>query len=204
MIGASLSEAGASRGVECRGRRSSGGRGRAPPGTVACVVRGPARRRGRRPVSKPMHDTSPRKSEGYMRHSFWNSTLGVAAVGLAALAAQARAQLPPNTNVPNLSGFGVPLLGVIAEVANGNTANFELFADGQFDFTDVETLPEVGPIFNSRSCGGCHFQPALGGSGGFINEVRVRKNNAGGPLHLFGSDNILRLGPQKQGNQTIF
>ena len=108
-----------------------------------------------------------------MRHSSWNLTIAGVVVGLATLAAPARAQLPLNTNVPNLSGFGIPLLVVIAEVANGNTANFELFADGQFDFTDVATLPEVGPIFNSRSCGGCHFQPALGGSGGFINEVRT-------------------------------
>ena len=138
-----------------------------------------------------------------MRHSFWNSTVAVV-VGLAALAAPARAQLSLSTNVPNLSGFGIPLLGVIGEVANGNTANFELFADGQFDFSEVETLPTVGPIFNSRSCGGCHFQPALGGSGGFINEIRVRNNTAGGPLHLFASDSILRLGPQRQGNQTIF
>ncbi len=139
-----------------------------------------------------------------MRHSFWNSTVAGAVVGLVALAAPARAQLPLNTNIPNLSGFGIPLLGVIGEVANGNTANFALFADGQIDFSEVETLPQMGPIFNSRACGSCHFQPALGGSGGFINEIRVRNNNAGGPLHLFASDNILRLGPQKQGNQTIF
>jgi hypothetical protein len=139
-----------------------------------------------------------------MRQRFWNLTVAGVVVGLVTLATPARAQLALNTNVPNLSGFGVPLLGIIAEVANGNTADFELFANGQFDFVDVETLPEVGPIFNSRSCGSCHFQPALGGSGAFINEVRVRNNNAGGPVHLFASDNILRLGPQKQGNQTIF
>ena len=139
-----------------------------------------------------------------MRQSFWNLTVAGVVVGLVTLATSARAQLPPNTNVPNLSGFGVPLLGILADVSNGNTADFELFADGQFDFVDVETLPQVGPIFNSRSCGSCHFQPALGGSGAFINEVRVRNNNAGGPVHIFASDNILRLGPQRQGNQTIF
>jgi CxxC motif-containing protein (DUF1111 family) len=136
------------------------------------------------------------------------STKGVAAAvmlaGLLALGGEARGQIPLVTDVTNLSGFGAPLLAVINEVAHGNTANFALFADGQIDFTEVEALPTVGPIFNSRSCGGCHFQPALGGSGSFINEVRVRNNTAGGPLHIFANDNILRAGPQNQGGVTIF
>ena len=116
--------------------------------------------------------------------------------------AQAEAQF--DIAVPNLSGFGEPLREVVNQAARGNTKNLQLFADGQFDFTDVETLPVLGPIFNSRACGACHFQPALGGSGGFINEVRIRNNTAGGPLHIFASDNILRLGPQAQGSTTIF
>ena len=136
------------------------------------------------------------------------STKGVAAAvmlaGLLALGGEARGQIPLVTDVTNLSGFGAPLLAIINEVAHGNTANFALFADGQIDFTEVEALPTVGPIFNSRSCGGCHFQPALGGSGSFINEVRVRNNTAGGPVHIFANDNILRAGPQNQGGVTIF
>ena len=116
--------------------------------------------------------------------------------------AQAEAQF--DVTIPNLSGFGEPLREVTNQATRGNTKNLELFADGQVDFTDVESLPVLGPIFNSRACGACHFQPALGGSGGFINEVRVRNNTAGGPLHIFASDNILRLGPQTQGSTTIF
>jgi len=127
-----------------------------------------------------------------------------ATMGVLALGSVAHAQIPLNTDITNLSGFGAPLLGIIGEVSQGRTANFELFADGQIDFAETEGLPTLGPIFNARSCGGCHFQPALGGSGGSINEVRVRKNTAGGPLHIFASDNILRLGPQKQGSTTIF
>src|SRR5262249_19221568 len=42
------------------------------------------------------------------------------------------------------------------------------------------------------------------GSGGFINEVRVRRNTAGGPLHIFATDSLLRAGPQVQGTSTIF
>jgi hypothetical protein len=68
----------------------------------------------------------------------------------------------------------------------------------------VEGLPELGPLFNSRSCGTCHFQPALGGTGSFINEIRVRNNPRPGPVQIFASDNILRAGPQMQGNLVIF
>jgi di-heme oxidoreductase (putative peroxidase) len=128
----------------------------------------------------------------------------VAAAGVLLLGAGARAQIPLNVDVVNMSGYGFPLLGVLAQAAVGNTANLELFADGQIDFAEVESLPAVGPVFNSRSCGGCHFQPALGGSGGFINEIRVRKNTTPGPVQIFGSDNILRLGAQTQGGLTIF
>jgi CxxC motif-containing protein (DUF1111 family) len=138
-----------------------------------------------------------------MRYSI-RGMVATATMGVLALGGVARAQLPLDTDVTNLSGFGAPLLAIIAEVSRGETANFELFADGQIDFAEVEGLPTVGPIFNARACGGCHFQPALGGSGGSINEVRIRKNTAGGPLHMFATDNILRLGPQRQGGVTIF
>ncbi|MBI1817655.1 MAG: hypothetical protein HYR72_21975 [Deltaproteobacteria bacterium] len=88
-------------------------------------------------------------------------------------------------------------------MARLSSADLQLFVGGQLQFIEVEQLPRVGPIFNSRSCGACHFQPALGGSGAFINEVRVRNNTAGGPLHIFAVDNLLRAGPQTQGPSTI-
>jgi CxxC motif-containing protein (DUF1111 family) len=138
-----------------------------------------------------------------MKHSIRGS-VAVATMEVLALGGVARAQLLLDTDVTNLSGFGAPLLAVIAEVSGGDTANFKLFADGQIAFAEIEGLPTLGPIFNARACGGCHFQPALGGSGGSINEVRIRKNTAGGPLHIFATDNILRLGPQRQGGVKIF
>ena len=109
-----------------------------------------------------------------------------------------------NTTVVTLSGFGTPLPGIITEATNGNPTDLQIFANGQLNFIEADELPELGPIFNSRSCGSCHFQPAVGGSGQFINEVRVRNNVAGGPLHIFASDNILRAGRQTQGSLTIF
>ena len=72
------------------------------------------------------------------------------------------------------------------------------------NFKEIDTLPEVGPIMNGVSCAGCHSQPAIGGGGLFINEVRVRNNMHPGPLHIFAVDNFLRNNPQTQGNNKIF
>jgi cytochrome c551/c552 len=130
--------------------------------------------------------------------------IGAVMGGLALLLGARAAPAISNTDVVNLSGFGDPIAGIRAELAFGVTQRFEQFADGQLDFVEVEAIPEGGPIFNSKSCGACHFEPAVGGSGSFINEVRIRKNPGGGPLHIFANDNVLRLGPQKQGALTIF
>src|SRR5207249_2297135 len=131
--------------------------------------------------------------------------LGVVVALLAALALSASAggerfatlQSPLHLiSLPHgsLSGFGNPLLMSPDDLA--------LFSDGQETFIEVENLPQLGPLFNSRSCATCHFQPALGGSGAFINEIRIRNNTRPGPLQIFASDNILRLGPQTQGSAT--
>jgi Di-haem oxidoreductase, putative peroxidase len=103
-------------------------------------------------------------------------------------------------NVPvNLSGFGAPLPAV-AKVSS----DLNIFATGQINFKEVETLPQVGPIMNGVSCAGCHSQPAIGGGGLFINEIRVRNNTQPGPVHIFAVDNFLRNGPQTQGSTPIF
>ena len=133
----------------------------------------------------------------------------IASAGGLAVAAVAAAQpLPPPPQpppqpapIPPVSGYGQPLAALLDAA---NVADLQLFAAGQQSFLELEDLPRIGPLFNSRSCGSCHFQPALGGSGAFINEVRVRNNTAGGPLHIFATDNILRLGPQTQGPRPIF
>ena len=98
-----------------------------------------------------------------------------------------------------LSGFGSPLPGVV-----NSPTDLQTFANGQANFKEIETLPQIGPIFNSVSCAGCHSQPAIGGAGLFINEIRVRNNTAPGPVHIFAVDNMLRGGPQTQGTTPIF
>ena len=117
------------------------------------------------------------------------------------VASSAIAQPPPASTVTHVSGFGDPLPALLQPA---NSTDLQLFAAGQLNFLEVEELPKVGPIFNSRSCAACHFQPAVGGSGAFINEIRIRNNTAGGPLHIFASDNLLRGGSQTQGSSTIF
>ena len=145
------------------------------------------------------------RSMGVFRSSmaWWRATaLACSCVGVLALSAQAQSTQPFST--PNIYGFGDPLDAIKAEALLGLTGDLATFGEGQATFIEVDGLPELGPLFNSRSCGTCHFQPALGGTGSFINEIRVRNNTRPGPVQIFASDNILRAGPQSQGSLTIF
>src|ERR1700692_2652944 len=111
-----------------------------------------------------------------------------------------RAQTQSLPSYPiNLDGFGAPL----PAVAN-SLADLATFANGQLNFKEIEPLPQLGPLFNGTTCTGCHSQPATGGGGLFINEIRVRNNTDPGPVHIFAVDNMLRNGPQSQGGTPIF
>ena len=99
----------------------------------------------------------------------------------------------------NLSGFGAPLRGILDQ-----PDDLRIFSNGQSNFKEIDEVPELGPVFNGVSCAACHSQPAIGGAGLFINEVRVRHNSAPGPVHIFAVDNMLRLGEQSQGDTPIF
>ena len=99
----------------------------------------------------------------------------------------------------NLSGFGAPLRTVTQ-----SPSDLQVFTTGQTNFKEIVEAPEIGPVFNGVSCAGCHSQPAIGGAGLFINEVRVRHNAAPGPVHIFAVDNMLRGGPQSQNGMIIF
>jgi CxxC motif-containing protein (DUF1111 family) len=60
-------------------------------------------------------------------------------------------------------GAGLPLLGL-----SGTQGAF--FTAGQADFAETENVPDgLGPRMNLDSCGGCHMQPAVGGSSPFTN-----------------------------------
>ena len=127
----------------------------------------------------------------------------VAVVGLASGAHAGpanRTNTATSQPVPiNLDGFGSPLPAVA-----GNGSDLQTFATGQLNFKEIEVAPEIGPVFNGVACAGCHSQPAIGGAGLFINEIRVRKNSQPGPVHIFAVDNMRRLGAQKQSGAPIF
>jgi cytochrome c553 len=134
----------------------------------------------------------------------WGRSAALAVVLVSAVTVRAQAQQTQPFSTPNLYGFGDPLEAVKVEALLGLTGDLQAFGVGQSTFIEVDSLPTLGPLFNSRSCATCHFQPAMGGSGSFINEIRIRNNPRPGPLQIFASDNILRAGPQSQGSMTIF
>lgn len=61
------------------------------------------------------------------------------------------------------AGAGGPIAGLDAQSAN-------FFQTGLATFQEVETVAEgLGPRFNLDSCGGCHAQPAVGGTSPSVN-----------------------------------
>jgi CxxC motif-containing protein (DUF1111 family) len=81
---------------------------------------------------------------------------------LAATAGTAVAQVDPGVR-PGGAGAGGPLPGL--------TANELAFFDaGLDDFAEAEGVGDgLGPRFNLDSCGGCHIQPAIGGTSPSVN-----------------------------------
>jgi CxxC motif-containing protein (DUF1111 family) len=66
----------------------------------------------------------------------------------------------PRTTSP---GSGAPLAGL-------TPAQMALFVAGKEDFNDAEDVADgLGPTMNLDSCGGCHAQPAAGGSSPTVN-----------------------------------
>jgi CxxC motif-containing protein (DUF1111 family) len=73
---------------------------------------------------------------------------------------------------------GQPLSG---QALNGiSTSELAMFQHGQDAFNEVEDVPKgLGPRFNMDSCGGCHAQPAVGGSSPAINPQIAVASKAG-------------------------
>src|SRR5690348_1844536 len=79
----------------------------------------------------------------------------------ARLASQTRAQDPGVRT--GAAAAGAPIDGL-------TSGQREYFARGQEDFAESEGLADgLGPRMNLDSCGGCHSQPALGGSSPAVN-----------------------------------
>ena len=69
---------------------------------------------------------------------------------------------------------GAPLAGLTPQ-------QLEYFKAGQVDFNEAEEVDEgMGPRMNLDSCGGCHAQPAIGGSSPAVNPQVAFANLSGG------------------------
>jgi hypothetical protein len=81
---------------------------------------------------------------------------------LAAATSAAYAQVDPGVRTGG-AGAGGPIAGL--------TANELAFFDaGRDDFAEQEGVGDgLGPRFNLDSCGGCHLQPAIGGTSPSVN-----------------------------------
>ena len=126
----------------------------------------------------------------------------IAATALAACDNSSNAAPPTIPPVVTLDGFGDPLAGILSAAARGNTQDLQIFANGQQVFTLVHTLPKLGPLFDSRTAQLAIFSRRRAAPPRFLQEVRVR--STGLVAQVFATDNILRLGPQLQGDTEIF
>jgi len=60
--------------------------------------------------------------------------------------------------------------GAGGEIAGLTARQLEFFTAGQDEFEDVDRVADgLGPRMNLDSCGGCHVQPATGGTSPFVN-----------------------------------
>jgi CxxC motif-containing protein (DUF1111 family) len=62
--------------------------------------------------------------------------------------------------------------GAGGEIPGLTAAESAMFVQGKADFAEAEEVDEgLGPRFNFNSCGGCHIQPAVGGSSPAVNPL---------------------------------
>src|SRR5262249_35420392 len=81
---------------------------------------------------------------------------------LAAAMGTAYAQVDPGVR-PGGAGAGSPIAGL-------STNELAFFDAGRDDFAEQEGVGDgLGPRFNLDSCGGCHSQPAVGGTSPAVN-----------------------------------
>ena len=95
-------------------------------------------------------------------------TLSITLISLGMLAGALLAQSDPGVR-GGLPGAGTPIAGLTA-------GELDFFTNsGATQFAQVEAVADgLGPRFNLDSCGGCHTQPALGGSSPAVNPQVAR------------------------------
>src|SRR5436309_1011803 len=102
----------------------------------------------------------------------WRS-IGVAAFSVVVLViacASLAAQIYPPPGSAHDPGVRGGAAGAGAPIAGLTPGQRRFFDAGQQEFEQEEAVPDgLGPRFNLNSCGGCHAQPAVGGTTPAIN-----------------------------------
>jgi CxxC motif-containing protein (DUF1111 family) len=113
---------------------------------------------------------------------------------------------------PGVRGGGAAAGGPLSSVAANNPVTIlNFFNDGKARFQEIDSVSGtlageggvgLGPRFNSRSCGGCHAQPATGGSAPSVNP-QVGDANAHGATNTIPSF-ITSSGPVREARFPFF
>ena len=105
------------------------------------------------------------------RLGFFIGILGI--LGMLMLCASLAAQLA--TTIPHDPGVRGGTAGAGDAIAALTAGQSQFFVAGKDEFEEADPVPEgLGPRFNLDSCGGCHSQPATGGTSPAINpEVAI-------------------------------
>src|SRR5262249_39030744 len=83
-----------------------------------------------------------------------------------------------NASDPGVRGGPAGAGGQIPGLTTNQQA---FFASGLADFAEEEDVPDgLGPRMNLDSCGGCHLQPAVGGTSPFVNPQVAFASKDGG------------------------
>jgi len=99
------------------------------------------------------------------------------AVASASLTAQI---YPPPLGSAHDPGVRGGAAGAGAPIAGLTPGQRRFFDAGQGEFDEPETVPDgLGPRFNLNSCGGCHAQPAVGGTSPALNPQIAAATDAG-------------------------
>src|SRR5258706_15530909 len=83
------------------------------------------------------------------------------------VSSQVSTQFATRASDPGVRGGAAGGGGQLAGLTSNQAA---FFASGLADFNSAEDVPDgLGPRMNLDSCGGCHLQPAVGGTSPFVN-----------------------------------
>jgi len=94
-----------------------------------------------------------------------------AQIGIASFSTAVDPGVRPSGSIPSAGGV----------ISGLSPSQSEYFVAGQADFAEEETVAEgMGPRMNLDSCGGCHSQPAIGGSSPMVNPQIAFANADGG------------------------